>query len=76
MIKVIGYPMSDELLAVMAFLKWQHAGVQPEVRIDVGISLKVGKGVPSVILFDNDKQLAVGFFNIVKYWENNAMMLA
>jgi len=69
--RLVGFSMSDEMYAASAFIKWQQCGKFPDTTIDVGISLKAGKGVPSVVLMDGDVQLAVGFWNIVKYWQEH-----
>ena len=72
---LVGYSMSDELRAATAFLTWQQCGRPPDVTIDVGISLRAGKGTPSVVLLRGGVQLAVGFWEITRYWQEHGLRL-
>lgn len=73
--RLVGFSMSDELRATAAFLTWQQCGKPPDITIDTGVSLRAGKGVPSVVLFEDDTQLAVGFWNITRYWQEHGVCL-
>jgi hypothetical protein len=73
--RLVGFSISDEMKATVAFLTWQQCGKSPDVTIDAGISLRAGNGIPSVILMDGDVQLAVGFWNITTYWQEHGLCL-
>jgi hypothetical protein len=73
--RLVGFSMSDEMRATIAFLTWQQLGKSPDVTIDAGVSLRAGKGAPAVVLFDGDTQLAVGFWNITRYWNEQGLCL-
>jgi hypothetical protein len=75
MTRLVGYYMSDELLATITFLTWQQRGRSPDLTIDAGISLRAGKGVPSVVLYEGDKQVAVGYWDITRYWKEKGLCL-
>ena len=72
---VIGFSDSDELKAIVAFVTWQQCGRAPTVEIDAGVSLRAGRGAPSVVLFEDGEQLAVGFWEVVKYWQEAGQCL-
>jgi hypothetical protein len=73
--RLVACSMSDELRAARAFLAWQQCGKAPAIVMDAGISLRAGRGKPSVVLFEGDKQLAVGFWEIIRYWQDNGLAL-
>ena len=73
--RLVGFSMSDEMRAAVAFLQWQQCGKSPDVMIDAGISLRAGKGTPSVVLLEDEVQLAVGFWNITRYWQEHGLCL-
>jgi hypothetical protein len=72
---LVGFSMSDEMHATIAFMTWQQCGYKPDVVIDAGTSLRAGIGRPSVVLFEDDVQLAVGFWDITRYWQEHGLTL-
>lgn len=73
--RIIVYSTSSrETRAAVAFLSWQ-LGREPYIEENKEISLTVGHGSPSVVLMDGDTQVAVGFWGIIKYWQENGLEL-
>jgi hypothetical protein len=72
--KLVGYSMSDEMMACVSFLAWQGFGKAPEVVLDTVTSLAAGRGASSVALVEDDETVAVGFWAIVEYWRRNRLV--
>lgn len=68
MIQIKYFRCENEAKAVEAFLRWQ--GYTPEV-IDTTDALLTTKGRFLPILIENGKTQAIGYFEIVKFFESS-----
>ena len=66
------YGVDTEYEAVESFLKWQNINFDSKNTAEV---LGITKGHPAVLLFENDLLKARGFFEIVKYFEQQGFIL-
>lgn len=73
--RLIYFSMNDEVLAAASFLNWQQCGVPPILEQSQEECLRIGGGVPCIVLCDGPVPLAVGFFGIIKFWQDNGLCL-
>lgn len=72
--KIIHYNNDLEADACLSFLVWQNQKVVWFMNAIEALAVSKGRGIP--LIYDNKGDLiAVGFQDLVKYWEDNGLWL-